>query len=150
MPAPRPAPQARDLRATPLEQISRASLSPQDSIAPDFRYYELTVSEIAARSGIDNGFETDDQLRAAVHLARHVLQPIRDQHGRFTPNSVFRSPALERAVSGRAARSILPLPSRVRRSSGSSSAGTMASGSRRRSSSRNAAGSRVAPADGMA
>jgi hypothetical protein len=87
-----------DHSRTPLARISRATLAPQDHIAPNFRYYELTVSEIAARSGVDNGFETDEQLRAAVNLARHVLQPIREHYGRFTPNSVFRSQALERAL----------------------------------------------------
>lgn len=83
---------------TPLARLSRDTLVPQDQVSPNFRYYELTVSEIAARSGIDNGFETDEQLRAAVHLARHVLQPIREHFGRFTPNSVFRGQALERAL----------------------------------------------------
>lgn len=101
MPRKAQAPRPRDHSGTPIEQISRAALQPQDPVAADFRYYELTVSEIAARSGIDNRFESDAQLRAAVHVARHVLQPIRDKHGRFTPNSVFRSQALERAVKNR-------------------------------------------------
>jgi hypothetical protein len=102
MPTPTQASQkSRDHSATPIERISRDALQPHDSVSPDFRYYELTVSEIAARGAIDNGFESDEQVRAAVHLARHVLQPIRDKHGRFTPNSVFRSQALERAVKNR-------------------------------------------------
>lgn len=89
---------SNDHSRTPLARMSRATLAPQDHVSPNFRYYELTVSEIAARSGVDNGFETDEQVRAAVYLARHVLQPIREHYGRFTPNSVFRSQALERAL----------------------------------------------------
>lgn len=89
---------ATDHSRTPLARLGRERLNPQDPVAPNFRYYELTVSEIAARSGIDNGFETDAQVRAAVHLARHVLQPIRDKFGRYTPNSVFRGQNLERAL----------------------------------------------------
>lgn len=89
---------ASDHSRTPLSRLGREMLQPQDKVAANFRYYELTVSEIAARSGIDNGFETDAQVRAAVNLARHVLQPIRDQFGRYTPNSVFRGQNLERAL----------------------------------------------------
>ena len=69
MPATRPELESRDRRATPIERLTRADLLPQDSIAPDFRYYELTISEVAARSGVDNGFETDDQLRASRRTA---------------------------------------------------------------------------------
>lgn len=90
-----------DHRDTPLAQLSRAVLGPQDLIAPNFRLYELTVSELAARGSVDNGFETDAQLRAAVHLARQVLQPLREAFGRFAPNSVFRSQALERVLKNR-------------------------------------------------
>ena len=66
--------------------------------SPAIRVYELTRSDLAIRQGIDNGFETDAQLRAAVHLAREVLQPLRDAFGSFTPNSVFRGQRLERAL----------------------------------------------------
>jgi hypothetical protein len=90
-----------DHSATALSKLTRAALGPQDLISTHFRVHELTASEIAARNGIDNGFETDLQLRAAVHLARHVLQPIRDAFGRFSPNSVFRGQVLERALKNR-------------------------------------------------
>jgi len=83
---------------TKLENISLAGLSPQDLIAPDFRAYELTCSELASRQGVDNSFPGDRELRATVNLARKVLQPIRDAFGPFTPNSVFRSQALERLL----------------------------------------------------
>lgn len=88
---------------TRLENLSLASLEPGDLIAPDFKVYELTVSELASRRGIPNDFPSDAELRAAVHLARAVLQPIRDAFGRFTPNSVFRSQALERVLKNRPA-----------------------------------------------
>jgi hypothetical protein len=83
---------------TRLENLSLENLDPQDLIAPNFRVYELTRSEIASRLGIDNSFPGERELRAAVYLARKVLQVIRREFGPFTPNSVFRSQALERAL----------------------------------------------------
>ena len=38
-----------------------------------------------------------------IHLARHVLQPVRDAFGSFTPNSVYRSQSLERALKNKPA-----------------------------------------------
>ncbi len=88
----------RDLSSTPLDQLRIATLDPQDRIAKHFRLYELTVSEMADRQRIDNRIPDDRVLRSAVHLARAVLDPIREAFGSFTPNSVFRSQALERAL----------------------------------------------------
>jgi hypothetical protein len=87
-----------DRSAAPLESFWLAGLDPRDLIAPNFRVYELTKSETASRLGINNAFPGDNEFRAAIYLARQVLQPIRDAFGRFTPNSVFRSQALERAM----------------------------------------------------
>ena len=87
-----------DFSALPLDQIPLAGLSPMALIAPNFRVYELTRSELAARLGIGNGFASDGELRAAIHLARQVLQPIRDHFGPFSPNSVYRGQPLERAL----------------------------------------------------
>ena len=87
-----------DLSATPLEEISLAGLEPRALVAPNFRVYELTRSELASRRGIPNGFASEAELHAAIHLARHVLQPVRDAFGSFTPNSVYRGQALERAL----------------------------------------------------
>ena len=87
-----------DLSTTPLEQIGFKDLNPRALIAPNFRVYELSKSDLASRRGIDNGFASEPQLHAAIHLARHVLQPIRDAFGSFTPNSVYRSQALERVL----------------------------------------------------
>jgi hypothetical protein len=87
-----------DHSKTPPENLKREILDPQDLIAPNFRVYELTRSELASRLGIDNTFPSDRELRAAVYLAREVLQVIRDTFGPYTPNSVFRGQALERAL----------------------------------------------------
>jgi hypothetical protein len=91
----------RDLSRTPIAQLRLAELDPQDHIAEHFRVYELTLSELADRRGIDNRLSNDAVLRSAVHLAREVLEPLRVQYGAFTPNSLFRSQALERALKGR-------------------------------------------------
>ncbi len=103
-----PQPVARDASApdysrTPLDDIPLASLPPRALIAPNFRMYELTKSDLAARHGIDNGFASEAELRAAIHLARNVLQPIRDAFGSFSPNSVYRSQRLERALKNKPA-----------------------------------------------
>ncbi len=94
---------APDLSATPLERIHLAGLDPRALIAPNFRVYELTRSDLASRRGIANGFASEAELRAAIHLARHVLQPVRDAFGSFTPNSVYRGQALERALKNKPA-----------------------------------------------
>jgi uncharacterized protein YcbK (DUF882 family) len=93
----------QDLSKAALASLSSATVRPEDLIAPNFQLYELTVSELAARRGIDNTLHDDAALRSAVHLAREVLQPIRNRFGRFTPNSVYRSQALERLLKDRPA-----------------------------------------------
>ena len=101
-----PAPRAvsePDLSATPLERVGFDELDPRALIAPNFRVYELSKSELASRRGIANGFASAAHLHAAIHLARHVLQPVRDAFGAFTPNSVYRSQALERALKNKPA-----------------------------------------------
>ena len=83
---------------TTLDKLSLANLDPQDLIAPNFKVYELTRSELASRLSVDNALPGDPELRAAVNLARKVLQTLRNTFGSFTPNSVFRSQALERVL----------------------------------------------------
>ena len=100
--APRDA-SAPDYSRTPLDAIPLAGLLPRALIAPNFRLYELSKSDLAARLGIDNGFASEAHLRAAIHLARQVLQPIRDAFGSFSPNSVYRSQHLERALKNKPA-----------------------------------------------
>jgi hypothetical protein len=89
-----------DLAMIPWDHIPHDA-APDARIAADFRLAELNRSGLAARRGIDNAFSTVQELRNAVFLARNVLQPVRDRFGRFTPNSVYRSQALERALKGR-------------------------------------------------
>lgn len=115
--SPRPPPKARtqtvaatraanvavDLSKTPILQISLSQLRPETRIAPNFLVHELTRSELAERRGIDNKFPGDRELHAAIHLAREVLQPIRQAFGSYTPNSVFRGHPLERALKNKPA-----------------------------------------------
>lgn len=93
--------EGRNLTDTPLAGLALADVAPLDLVAPNFRVYELTRSETAQRRRIDNVFASDDELRSAVHLARTVLQPIRERFGKFSPNSVYRGQALERALKSR-------------------------------------------------
>ena len=87
-----------------LEAFSVAAMNPQARISANFRLYELSRSELAVRRGIDNGFTDDDALRASIYLARNVLQPIREHYKQpISPNSVYRSQALERALKRRPA-----------------------------------------------
>ena len=72
--------------------------SPDDLVSPHFTFYELTKSELAARLGIDNSFPGVKEARAAVFLCCNVMEPIRDRFGPYSPNSVFRGQALERAL----------------------------------------------------
>lgn len=94
----------KDLSALPIDKIRLDRLSPEDRIANYFRVGELTKSEIASRLAIDNTFPSDTELRAAAHLAREVLDRLREQFGPFSPNSVFRSQATERALKKKTAR----------------------------------------------
>ncbi|MGH8704088.1 MAG: D-Ala-D-Ala carboxypeptidase family metallohydrolase [Burkholderiales bacterium] len=86
-----------DLSAVPWNKFPTRP-APADQVSRNFRFYELTRSELAARLRIDNLFAGGKALRSAVHLCRAVLQPLREEFGRFTPNSVYRSQALERAL----------------------------------------------------
>ena len=92
-----------DRKNEPISQFTLANVSHDTRVAPNFLVYELTRSELADRRGIDNHFPTNQELRAAIHLAREVLQPIRDKFGSFTPNSVFRGHPLERALKNKPA-----------------------------------------------
>ena len=83
-PANAAAPATVDWKDKPISEISLANVTPHTLIAPNFMVYELTRSELADRRGIDNHFPSDKELRAAIYLAREVLQPIRDALGKFT------------------------------------------------------------------
>ncbi len=94
----------KDLSALPIEKIRLDRIAPEDRIAKYFRAGELTKSEVASRLAIDNAFPGDSELRAAVYLAREVLDRLREQFGPFSPNSVFRGQAVERALKKKTAR----------------------------------------------
>lgn len=89
-----------NLKDTEWEQFP-LDADPKDKVSKNFRFYELTRSEIADRRGIDNHFSRASFCHAAVWLCRSILQPIRDSFGKMTPNSVYRGQALERALKGR-------------------------------------------------
>lgn len=91
----------RDRRLDALADFTLANTHPTDRVSENFTVYELIRSELATRRGIDNGFECDAHLQAAIHFARKVLQPVREAFGPLTPNSVYRSQALERALKRR-------------------------------------------------
>ena len=71
---------------------------PQDRVSANFKFYELTRSNTATRHGIDNSFPNEETLQAGVYVCRHILQRVRDAFGPYSPNRVFRSQALERAL----------------------------------------------------
>ncbi len=86
-----------DLTRVPWREFP-ADAPPNAQVTQNFRLWELTKSGIADRQGIDNSFPDVDALRAAVYLCRTVMQPVRDAFGGYSPNSVFRSQELERAL----------------------------------------------------
>jgi len=86
-----------DHSGTPWERFP-ARAQPADRVSKNFQFYELTRSDLAQRLRIDNGFAAVSELRAAVNVCREVLQPLRDEFGRYSPNSVYRCQALERAL----------------------------------------------------
>ena len=86
-----------DLSNVPWNEFTRAAQA-QDKISANFIYYELTKSGIAERLNIENAFRSAKQERSAIYLCRNVLQPIRDEFGSYSPNSVFRCQDLERAL----------------------------------------------------
>lgn len=86
-----------DLRGFPWNRFP-ARAKPEDRVSENFWFGELTRSDLADRMGIRNSFTSVKQVRAAVYLCRNVLQPMRDEFGAFSPNSVYRCQALERAL----------------------------------------------------
>ena len=86
-----------DMSNVAWERFSRRA-APDDLVSPHFRFRELTKPKLAARLGIDNSFRSVREARGAVVLCRNVLEPVRKQFGRYSPNSVFRSQYMERAL----------------------------------------------------
>lgn len=88
----------KDLSALEPESITLAMVGPEDKLSPNFTLAELIKSDTAARQGIVNMPPSDEVLRSMVHLARRVLQPLRETFGPFRPNSVFRSNETDRVL----------------------------------------------------
>jgi len=86
-----------DLRRIRWDRFPRRP-KPEDRVSANFWFGELTRSDLADRLSIRNSFTSVKQVRAAVYLCRNVLQPMRDEFGAFSPNSVYRCQALERAL----------------------------------------------------
>lgn len=90
-----------DFSKLPINEFKLGAVSAHDKISENFTLHELVRSDIATRRGIKNQFVTDKQLQNAVYLCRNILEPIRINFGSFTPNSVYRSHAVERVLKGR-------------------------------------------------
>lgn len=86
-----------DLRRVPWNRFP-ARPEPEARVSENFWFSELNRSDLADRLGIRNSFTRVKHVRAAVYLCRNVLQPMRDEFGAFSPNSVYRCQALERAL----------------------------------------------------
>jgi len=86
-----------DLRRIRWDHFPRRA-KPGDRVSKNFWFGELTRSDLADRLGIGNAFTSIRHVRSAVYLCRNVLQPMRDEFGPFSPNSVYRCQALERAL----------------------------------------------------
>jgi zinc D-Ala-D-Ala carboxypeptidase len=71
--------------------------------AKNFTWREMFRSEFAARHRLDNVATDPAILENIRHVAERVLQPIRDHFGiAFSPNSVYRSPAVNTGIGGSA------------------------------------------------
>ena len=90
-----------DYTARPLSAFQLSDTRQGDRVSDNFTVRELVRSELATRLNIHNWFQSDSELRNAVRLCREVLQPVRDRFWPFTPNSVYRSQALERKLKGK-------------------------------------------------
>jgi len=86
-----------DLTTTPWKKFP-SDAAPDDLVSKNFQLYELTKSDLATRQEIPNHFASVDEMRCAVYLCRNVMQPVREKFGRYTPNSVYRTQALERTL----------------------------------------------------
>jgi len=69
-------------------------------LSRNFSLRELTKSASAERAGIDNTPKDIEHLGNMIHLAIHVLQPVREQFGVISVNSGYRSPDLNTKVGG--------------------------------------------------
>ena len=69
------------------------------NLSANFTLKELTKSDTATRLGLDNTPD-EEALENLKTLCKMVLQPVRDNFGRVTVNSGYRSPESNAAVGG--------------------------------------------------
>lgn len=93
-----------DRTEVPITEFTLSNTRLSDKVSKNFSVAELVRSETALRRRIPNWFASDKELQNAVYLCRTILQKLRDNFGAITPNSVYRSQALERALKGRTIR----------------------------------------------
>jgi len=67
-------------------------------ISKNFTLKELTKSSTGERLGIDNSVKDQETLVNLCALTHNILQKIREEHGRTTVNSSYRSLDLNRAI----------------------------------------------------
>ena len=67
-------------------------------ISKNFTLKELTKSSTGERLGIDNSVKDQETLVNLCALTHNILQKIREEHGRTTVNSSYRSLELNRAI----------------------------------------------------
>ena len=67
-------------------------------ISKNFTLKELTKSSTGERLGIDNQVKDQQTLVNLCALTHNILQKVREEHGRTTVNSSFRSLNLNRAI----------------------------------------------------
>jgi len=71
--------------------------SPNKTLHGHFKMYEVARSSTAVRLGIDNT-PSDEVLERAEMVAKHILQPVRDEFGSISPTSWFRCEELEKTI----------------------------------------------------
>jgi len=70
------------------------------NLSEHFTIDEASHSDYAKKSGIDNELPSIFYDNARL-IARHILEPIRERFGAFSPQSWYRGVALNKAVGGR-------------------------------------------------
>lgn len=80
--------------------LQQCMAEPSTKISPNFRFSEMVKSRTADGLGIDNAsYVTEEIFQNMLRLCSNILEPVRDYAGKgFSPNSVFRSEMLEKAI----------------------------------------------------
>lgn len=78
--------------------MKKPILQPRDHLSDNFTYIEMVRSQTAARYDLNNHVYSERVITNARYFAKNVLEPLRDYYGSFSPNSWYRSEALERQI----------------------------------------------------